>query len=180
MIIEWFGRLISGFRGHGAKRTRKRLYDTLRGSRRQYRRTSNGIELLEDRRLLAGFTWEMTPRVVAEANGRIAVPNNSAYANPSAFEVVFDGSSTSTNALTYTWMITPSTGGLNDYGGTASQPKFSTRVPEGTYDVKLTVNGSTSTQQIFVNDILVVTMGDSMSAGEGNPETTLDNTNPVE
>ena len=47
------------------------------------RRNDCHLELLEDRRLLAAhFEWSMTPRVVTDADGRIAVPNNSAYAQP--------------------------------------------------------------------------------------------------
>ena len=43
-----------------------------------------GLEALEPRLLLsATFTWEMVPRVVEDAGGRIGVPNASAYANVS-------------------------------------------------------------------------------------------------
>ena len=143
---------------------------------------SLSFERLEERCLLAGFNWFMTPRVLVDSEGRIAVPNNTAYANPTdGFEVVFDGSEHLTG--TYLWQVfyangtqVPLTGVPNDQA--IFRPKLQeTDALNPTYNVQLSFKPSGSSvvehysdPNIKINDILIVTMGDSLSAGEGNPE----------
>ncbi|MEX2171743.1 MAG: SdrD B-like domain-containing protein [Pirellulales bacterium] len=112
----------------------------------------------------------MTPRLLVDSDGRIAVPNNSAYADPlDGFEVVFDGSANGSG--TYAWDVVDSN--LNHY--ISNQPIFKPKLLEGDYTVSLSYNGGAAVpDNITVNDILIVTMGDSLSAGEGNPEVPLD------
>ena len=142
---------------------------------------SLSFERLEDRCLLAGFDWIMTPRLIVDTDGRIAVPNNTAYANPTdGFEVVFDG--TENQAGTYSWQVLYANQTAVSLPNVPNnQPIFRPKLKETdasnlSYTVKLsfTPAGSTTAQpfieNIKVNDILIVTMGDSLSAGEGNPE----------
>ena len=135
------------------------------------------FELLEERQLLAAdFEWQMTPRVVADSNGRIAVPNNAAYAQPGKFEVVFDAAAARLNGsvpTSFRWKI--------DGGQPAvvTQSRFSTRLTEGLHNIQLDILIGSQVETgpvvpITVDDILVVGIGDSYSSGEGNPEVPLD------
>ncbi len=52
MNLNWFGKLVANLRGPLAKRSRKRVGDTLRSGRRS-QFALHGFETLEERRVLA-------------------------------------------------------------------------------------------------------------------------------
>ena len=81
-------------------------------------------------------------------------------------------------ASTWEWEITG--GGLTEpITYQSSSGTWSARLPEGTYDITATVDGTygvgdsivgTATRSITVRDLLIVSIGDSYASGEGNPE----------
>ncbi len=125
----------------------------------------------------ANWTWSMPDRYGVDRNGdgRVDVPNTPEYANPvDGFEVRFDaGESTSgPGALSYFWTIANQAGVVLL---TQTEPAFPTKLFEQIYVVTLRVIDqllvmSEQTQLVEVNDILIVSAGDSVAAGEGNPE----------
>ena len=135
-----------------------------------------GIESLEQRLLLTiEIDWTMPARFGLDKNNNniIDMPNTAAYANPAAqtFRVNLLSSSNLGALSSQSWTIT---------GGGLAQPMQvferspSVQLPEGTFTVRLVANEKavqrTVTKDILVNDILIVAIGDSMAAGEGNPE----------
>src|SRR5262249_57800870 len=89
------------------------------------------------------------------------------------FRVDFDGTRTqgAEQSPAFLWTIT---GGGLTAPIQRSGAKPSVNLPEGAYSVTLTVFSGPAIQSItktvIVNDILIVSIGDSLSAGEGNPE----------
>ncbi len=140
---------------------------------------------LESRVMLSGqpaIDWWMQPRVVADASGRIEIPNTSIYATPSTFQIGMDFSSIKLPngqlPETYTVVITPQ-GASSPGTYLVTTPSEAPRkrvaaLPEGSYSVSVTGQGGsqkvTVTQPIVVDDIVVVAIGDSYSSGEGAPE----------
>ncbi len=133
-----------------------------------------GIESLEQRLLLTiDFDWTMPARfgLDANSNGIIDVPNTAAYAKSADPRFRVDLQSSPSGATNHAWTIT---------GGGLAQPiqafgrNPTVQLPEGTYTVTLDANENsvqrTVTKPVLVNDILIVGIGDSMAAGEGNPE----------
>lgn len=129
------------------------------------------------------FDYRMQPRfgLDADRNGFPDLPNTRVYVfngttNDPTFVVTFDASasramSLATTSLRYSWRIAG--------GGPAlvfhdSIPTRTVRLREGTYDVTLVVEGEARrdsvTRQVKIEDILFVSIGDSYSSGEGNPE----------
>jgi lysophospholipase L1-like esterase len=124
-----------------------------------------------------------------DLDGLVDLPNTPEYAvgpGSGLFEVVLDGRlSTGTMdggrvilpLLRYDWSIDgarlPAPVVAADGG-----PSYRVTLPEGTYDVSLTVTAglpwgsvrSRVRRPVVVEDLLVVAMGDSYAAGEGNPE----------
>ena len=139
--------------------------------------------------LAASFDWSMEPRFGLDANnnGRMDLPNTPQYVHnlpqgssvPAGylptFSVTLDGtgSRSATGPITsYQWTLS---------GGTLHQPLMSTAarwtatLAEGVYQVSLTVTdgthaSETTTKTVPVEDLLIVSIGDSYSSGEGNPE----------
>lgn len=147
----------------------------------------------------ASFVWSIADRFGLDKNedGRIDLPNTVAYAQPSKFTVTFDATSTVLprptgaqlagqiyrtvlearhRAVQYEWKIS---GGslaqpLNREGGWDDARQWSAELPQGVFHVDLTVHFGewvgTVRAILEVKDILIVSIGDSYSSGEGNPE----------
>jgi Ca2+-binding RTX toxin-like protein len=93
--------------------------------------TLGATELLEERTLLSSvtFDWEMVPRTVADENGRIAIPNTRAYAQPEFYEIVLSVVDTTDEAIdnpaAYQWLID----GMNPPPQVANEIPLGTPVP---------------------------------------------------
>lgn len=138
-----------------------------------------GVEVLEVRTLLSAavIQWQMAPRFGPDPTrgGTISLPNTPAYVNPTGgYQVILDASKSRgvQRRSTFTWTITPAEG--SPIIVTGKTPTV--RLPEGNYSVQLQANnlrGSSgpqfTTSPVDVNDILIVSMGDSYASGEGNP-----------
>lgn len=142
------------------------------------------------------FDWRMRDRFGLDENrnGIIDIRNTRAYAfnvpegaplpNEPDFVVELDAGKgiiknsvlLNRDAAIFAWRIT----GKSDKGTIVSKevagssPKAEFKLPEGNYTVDLRVSGAGlkggSSQQIRVEDIVIVALGDSYSSGEGNPE----------
>lgn len=141
------------------------------------------VEGLEPRELMAvGFDYAMAERFGQDLNrnGLIDLPNTADYAQPTSltltFSVLDDPSPDPTT--TYIWTMQPQSGSPTVVQATAAQiaagdpPRVS--VAAGNYETTFQriVGGvvtDTVQQPVSVRDILVVSMGDSYSSGEGNP-----------
>jgi lysophospholipase L1-like esterase len=116
--------------------------------------------------LVAHFTWGMANRFDLWPN---AVPRYPSDINPGQFTVGFNACKSTGNPVTYTWTYP---------GGSFSSPRcdgFSTDLPPGQQTVTLTVTDAAGytasvTQTIMVKDYLIVSIGDSLGSGEGNPD----------
>lgn len=131
------------------------------------------------------FQWRMTERTGPDYQygfgfglSRGDIPNVREYVNPSGYEVVLDASSSTTPFGTYftsfSWSIEGRQNGA-PYRQEAhgSTPKVA--LPEGQYTVTLNATNSlrqraTATGRINVDNILIVSLGDSYASGEGIPQ----------
>lgn len=120
---------------------------------------------------VAKFTWKMEQRYVDQTGDGFFDPSNSAGDVQDPFKVLFDGCKSSGGGSpikTYRWKIK---GSVYESPGC----KFSAAFPEeGVFTVQLEVvtksNGKDSTSQpVKVEDLLIVSIGDSIASGEGNP-----------
>jgi hypothetical protein len=133
---------------------------------------------------VAEFDWSMEQRTGpayvydsdwADFPGQI--PNVPEYVNPSAgYGVTLDGSQSmargSNTLVSYSWTVVGKTDPTVRRQVQGVRPTL--RLPEGLYQITLVVTDSagqsqTAAGEIFVNDILIVSMGDSYASGEGNP-----------
>lgn len=134
---------------------------------------------LEVRALLAAavIQWSMDPRFVNDLSHGNApdLVNTYDYANPAdGFGVSFDASQ-SVGILpttTFAWTVTNSKG----FSLVVSGENPDVDLQQGSYRVKLTASGLAGTRRplstttnILVKDVLVVSIGDSYASGEGNP-----------
>ena len=140
------------------------------------------------------FTWKMVDRVVKDVNGRIVLPNTPQYAQPACFGVDFDVS-----GIRLDGGLVPGdfTFQFQNPGGTIIKTSadqetpfplvYREFLPQGADVVTVTAflhdsqhSGLSKTfqQQIDVHDLLFVAIGDSYSAGEGNPEIVRDPNDP--
>src|SRR5262245_16910453 len=154
-------------------RTRRRAA----GPRRQALRP--WCEPLEDRTLpalTAAFDFTMPPRLLdPDGDHRFLIPNTKNFANPAnGFTVKLDaGPTVDDNPATakYAWTIQTLKGEvLRNLTGEKPQ----TTLPEGTFQVKMTITADTASstvaRNIVVDDSLVVVAGDSFASGEGAPD----------
>jgi hypothetical protein len=98
------------------------------------------------------------------------------YVHPKSFNIIVSGCvdkadwdlnmANKPSKRTYTW--TSSTG--QTITGASCANRTLTFPAQGTYPVSMTVDGKTFKQVIRVRDLLIVAMGDSMSSGEGAPD----------
>src|SRR6266850_8136685 len=132
------------------------------------------------------FTWKMEDRYGLDRNrdGFLDLPNTYEYAHNMAgawdsstdveprFNVTFDASPVPgmRTPTTYSWQATgPVTKTFQSTG-----THWSDSLPEGAYSVTLTVSDGTlsasTTRTLAIEDILIVSIGDSYGSGEGNPD----------
>ncbi|MDJ0498937.1 MAG: hypothetical protein QNJ89_13970 [Acidimicrobiia bacterium] len=146
--------------------------------------------------LVGAFDWSMPDRYGLDANGdgRVDIPNTLEYVvnlDPGAcasgcsditptFTLVLDASQVSlvdpTGAQfevdTYSWTIAANGAVVESLVSDSSQAVV--QLPEGLYDVTLEAamgeNTFTLERTVAVEDVLIVSIGDSWAGGEGNPE----------
>lgn len=156
-------------------------YDLARGrSRRAVRRYHATVEQLQDRSLpssAAVIQWSMVPQIAPDPahGGAPDLPNTPAYVNPpDGYGVRLDASQSVgvEPTTTFSWTVTDSQGHSTSLSG--EEPLID--LPQGFYTVQLTATGllgtdgpQTTTTDIQVKDILIVSIGDSFASGEGNP-----------
>jgi hypothetical protein len=148
--------------------------------RRRARRWKATIEVLEIRSLLtsaAVIEWSMLPQIARDPNhgNEPDLPNTAAYVNPpNGYGVQLDGSHSVgiQSATTFSWTVTNSQGQSIPLSG--QNPTVD--LQQGPYTVTLTATGLvgasgpiSTTTDIQVKDILIVSIGDSYASGEGNP-----------
>lgn len=140
----------------------------------------------------ASFEWSMAPRFGLDVNGdgRPDIPNTFEYvhnlepgscavgceATTPVFTVELDASGSALDAgeiEEYRWEIEVE-GDATSARLRTEEPATTADLPEGEYEVTLVVAGggveAAVTQQVVVEDILILSLGDSYAAGEGNPE----------
>ena len=152
-------------------------------------------------RLFPEIAWSMPARFGLDGNndGRIDVPNTADYAHnlpagscvpgcPVAaptFTVLLSGAGSRTDVgpiNEYRWEVRA--GSEVVAAATSSAAEAEVPLTEGNYLVSLTVSAggqlATATEEIAVEDHLIVAIGDSYASGEGNPEAnTIDNSGPI-
>ena len=150
-----------------------------------------GLGVLGARPLVASFSWSMEDRFGRDMNGndRMDLPNTAWYVHNVApgstiapgyrptFSVTFDASTSRSNQrsiASHRWTIAGRTL-TQPLSYTSVAPTWTVSLPEGAYDVSLTVADGANTPNTFslkvpVEDFLIVSIGDSYSSGEGNPE----------
>jgi hypothetical protein len=135
-----------------------------------------GQPLVPARPVSVYFEYSMQDRFGMDSNGDGLVDHNYSpnYVDPpSGYPVNFDGCASSSGGrspiVSYTWEIAYSHRIMD------SSCKQTINLREGVHPVTLTItlqDGQTysKTERIAVEDILIVSIGDSFSAGEGNPD----------
>jgi lysophospholipase L1-like esterase len=143
-----------------------------------------GLEVLEARELLSvGFDYTMAERFGLDLNdnGLIDLPNTATYAQPETLSLSFSvlDDPDPDPSTTYTWTMRPPIGNPTVVSRTAAQIASgdlpTAIVPAGVYSTTFdrVVDGEVTdsvTQPVSARDILIVSLGDSYSSGEGNPE----------
>jgi lysophospholipase L1-like esterase len=148
--------------------------------RRAVRRFQARLEPLEVRSLpssAAVIQWSMVPQIAPDPahGGAPDLPNTPAYVNPpDGYGVQLDASQSVgiQPTTTFSWTVTDSQGHSTLLNG--EDPLID--LPQGPYAAQLTATGllgtdgpQTTTTNIQVKDILIVSIGDSYASGEGNP-----------
>jgi len=122
----------------------------------------------------ARFAWTAPDRYGVDKNGDGIVdqPQTADYLNPTSFHLDFDACASTSSALITSWTWTID--GIEQPA--SSICTFGYDFPnQGSYDVELKVtdiDGHTAhtEHRVTVKDLLVVSIGDSVASGEGNPE----------
>lgn len=132
----------------------------------------------------AKFDWSMTDHFgQVDKNGIIWFNYEPYYVNPeNGYEVKFDAcaSTNSVNSpVSYEWKLVPvkitGKGTVPSPNQLAKTCKVNLNLPEGQYDVSMTAtmkdgNKKSWSEHITVKNILIVSIGDSIASGEGNPD----------
>lgn len=137
--------------------------------------------------LVAKFDWQMPSRVLGWIDAWDVASQSYAsdYATPQEWRVILDTKGSSGDEVPierYRWQIEGLDGNsfsvvTEDRVSTSQRTRFTKRLPQlGRYKVTLTVRNTRGeqstplTRTIFLQDLLVVSFGDSMASGEGNPD----------
>lgn len=139
---------------------------------------------VEPTKPVARFEWSMQDRFGLDKNNDdiIDYDYSQQYINPSSgYSVNFDGCSSfsgSSQINSYVWKIEGK--GISNTISSGNSCKIPNPISlqQGLYDVTLTVttqNGQSDyvTKTVVVNDLLIVSIGDSYASGEGNPDKRL-------
>ena len=132
----------------------------------------------------AGFTWSRSPRFGSTTIGsfhwdRATSTYDSTWVNPpGGFPVQFNGCAApeNTTGYTYTWEKALPGGTYQLLSGPSANCDLAIPLPEGSHTIRMTITGTASgnpapvTHNVPVNDILIVSIGDSYGSGEGNPD----------
>ena len=140
----------------------------------------------------ATFVWSMTPRFGLDANGdgRLDIPNTFEYVhnlepgscsagcdapNPE-FKIELDASDSAVGGAgieEYVWDIRGE-GLASPVELRSAGPRAEVSLTEGAFEITLTVIAegfeTSARESIEVDDIVIVSLGDSYASGEGNPE----------
>ncbi|MDX1927618.1 MAG: Calx-beta domain-containing protein [Pirellulaceae bacterium] len=141
MSIQWFERLVGSFRGPGAKRSRKRLNDALRPTRRRH--ALHGFESLEERRVLAvvyvddSFTANPGQTIADADLGKTG-------SQPAIF------GATAFSTINAALAVVTSSGTIIVNGGTYAETVSLT----GTQTIEIT--GSNSAQAVIIDDLTTI------------------------
>ena len=138
-----------------------------------------GQPLTPPRPVSVYFEYSMQDRFGMDSNGDGLIDHNYSrnYVRPPlGYTVIFDGCPSSSGGrgpiVSYTWNVI---GPGNSTSIADSSCKQTINLREGVHTVTLTItlqDGKTysKTQRIAIEDILIVSIGDSYSSGEGNPD----------
>ncbi len=121
------------------------------------------------------FKWSMPEKMNRDVNadGVVDYPRSKVLIAPTNYQVDLDACDASANGkvpATFTWKVD------GQEVGSTSDCVFRWRpAAEGTYSVELTVTGAAGesqsvTKSVKVEDLLVISVGDSIASGEGNPD----------
>lgn len=134
------------------------------------------------------FTWRMHERYGLDANndGFMDLPNSFEYVH--AMTGTWDGTTPvvprfrvtfsaiphrHASTPTYSWTVS----GPETQSFQSSAPSWTTTLQEGNYTVTLAVSAGvfqqSNSRKVRIEDLLIVSIGDSYSSGEGNPERSL-------
>jgi hypothetical protein len=136
----------------------------------------------------ASFSWSMAKHFGDQLDpyGLPIVPNTHDYVHPnpafyfgqgydSTYTAHFNGSAVvGAPSVSYEWKISGGPFGANVLDYTNASTAIDVQLPQGTYSVQFIATGSngasfSQTQSVTIRDYLIVAMGDSFGAGEGNP-----------
>lgn len=132
----------------------------------------------------AGFTWSRSPRFGSTGISnfhwtRSTSTYDSNWVNPpGGFPVQFNGCAAPENTAgyTYKWEKVLPDNQFQLLSGPSANCDLAIPLPEGKHTIRLTVTGTASgnpapvEHTVPVNDILIVSIGDSYGSGEGNPD----------
>lgn len=134
-----------------------------------------------------GFAWWMHPRFGYDSNGDgvLDYDSNPGFVRSTRFTVHLNGctstderlrSNSNSTTYKYRFLITGNGAGTDPNPPFQNKCKLTATLPEGTFTVALDVQGPDGAslghweQAVTVDDILIVSMGDSYGSGEGNPD----------
>ncbi len=127
----------------------------------------------------AYFTWSLSPRYEANWDAWTGTTYDPNYVNPKTWRVNFDACSSQgggSQVAEYSWRIEGKSLFWFPITFTTTECKKGFNVPgQGAYQATLSIRTkdnqtSSSTKTVIVKDWLIVSIGDSMSSGEGNPD----------
>ena len=132
---------------------------------------------------IASFTWSLSPRYEKSWDVWTGTTYDPNYVHPKTWRVNFDACSSqggSSQVIEYSWHIEGKTLFWFPINFKSKECKKGFNLPgQGTYQATLTILTSnketdSSTRTVIVKDWLIVSIGDSISSGEGNPDTPAD------
>lgn len=102
-----------------------------------------------------------------DLNGLIDYFSHPNEVNPSSFSVLLDICKRHPRAASYLWEID------NHYSWESDSCATQIDLPEGSFELTVEADNTLTSQDLVVDDILIVALGDSYGSGEGNPDKPL-------